>query len=71
MRGRVPSAFAVEVVKRKAARKREIERTCQRRWPELSVREIEIFNFAVKVGYRRGYAKGYNEVRRGYRRKAA
>jgi hypothetical protein len=47
------------------ARKREIERICYRRWPELSVREIEIFNFAVRVGYQRGYATANSDARRG------
>lgn len=70
-KGRYPVAFAVEIAKRKAAKKCEIETLCARRWPELSVREIEIFNFAVQVGYDRGYNKGYTEMKRRYTRKDA
>ena len=38
---------------------------------ELSVREIGIFNVAMKVGYSRGYAKGYALTRRAYRRRGS
>lgn len=31
-----------------------------RKYGELSIREIELFNRGAKVGYSRGYAKGYN-----------
>lgn len=65
LRGRgVPVGFARAIARRKAARKAEVERECQKRWPELSVREIEIFNYAVKLGYNRGYAKGFHSQRR-------
>lgn len=69
--GKQPPAFRAEVARRKIARKRAVEQLCHRQWPELSVREIEIFNFAVAVGYQRGYAKGCNQLKRGYQRKAA
>lgn len=35
-----------------------------RTYGELSVRDIELFNLGVKVGYNRGYAKGYDSKRR-------
>ncbi len=53
-----PPAFAAALAQRKAARRRATEQLCERRWPELSVREIEIFNFAMQHGYARGYQKG-------------
>jgi hypothetical protein len=67
-RGRVPAGLLEVLRKRKAERKRLIERACEKRWPELSVREIEIFNYAVQLGYRRCYQKGNQEVRRRYQR---
>lgn len=70
-RGQQPKPFAAEVAKRRVAKRLEIETLCHRRWPELSVREIEIFNFAVRVGYNRGYARGYNEMKRRYTKTAA
>lgn len=62
-RGNQPRGFVANCDARRATRKREIEAICHDRWPELSVREIEIFNFAVQVGYRRGYGKGYHRGR--------
>lgn len=59
-----PAPFAAELRKRKLARKIAIEQACQRQWPELSVREIEIFNYAVKLGYQRGYQKALAHKKR-------
>lgn len=63
-RGRMPAAFAASAQQRRETRKREVEALCQRRWPELSVREIEIFNFAHLVGYKLGYNRGLCHQRR-------
>ncbi len=40
---------------------------CFEAWGELSVREVEIFKFATRMGYRRGYMAMY----RGRKSKAA
>lgn len=63
-RGRMPSAFAASAQQRREKRKREVETLCHARWPELSVREIEIFNFAHLVGYKLGYNRGLCHQRR-------
>jgi predicted nucleic acid-binding Zn ribbon protein len=55
------------VAQRRAEGKRRVEALCHQRWPELSVREIEIFNFAVKHGYRIGYRAGLAHQRRAAR----
>lgn len=59
-----PNAFANANLTRRAAAKRAVETLCRKRWPELSVREIEIFNFACAVGYQRGYCRAYHRVAR-------
>lgn len=63
-RGHMPAAFAASARSRREARKREVEAICRAKWPELSVREIEIFNFAHLVGYRLGYNRGLCHQRR-------
>jgi hypothetical protein len=63
-RGSQPRGFVAHVDRRRAERKRQIEAWCQQHWPELSVREIAIFNFAVRLGYNRGYGKGYHRGQR-------
>lgn len=66
-----PPAFAAALAQRKTARRRAVEQLCSRRWPELSVREIEIFNFAMQHGYARGYQKGYAHRKRQARQSVA
>lgn len=43
---------------RRVARQ-HVEANVGRKYGELSVREIELFNRGAKVGYSRGYARGY------------
>lgn len=40
-----------------AAGRNRTERAVRREYGELSVREIELFNLAVRVGYKRGYQR--------------
>lgn len=49
---------------RRQARQR-VEAAVGRKYGELSVREIELFNRGAKAGYSRGYAKGYQARPRG------
>lgn len=63
-RGRFPAGFAVAASRRREAKDRAIQATCQERWGDLSAREIEIFEFAVRTGYDRGYNKGLQSQRR-------
>lgn len=63
-KGELPIAFAQFVEIRRATRKAEVEALCHKRWPELSVREIELFNFARRLGYDQGYQKGLLHVRK-------
>jgi hypothetical protein len=42
---------------RRDAKKRAIEAECRERWPNMTAREIEIANFFMKLGYKRGYSK--------------
>lgn len=69
--GRTPEARRARDIGRRtrwqrdrAARKRQVEARCHHRWPELSVREIEIFNFAKTLGYDIGYQVGLKHQRR-------
>jgi hypothetical protein len=40
-----------------------VERAVRKKYGELSVREIELFNMGMKVGYDRGYSKAYKRWR--------
>lgn len=55
---------------RRLARER-VEAAVGRQYGELSVREIELFNRGVKVGFNRGYLKGYKARTRGKESTAA
>lgn len=57
-KGEIPMPFVKVLERRRTKRRLEIEAICRARWPELSVREIEIFHFARKLGYDQGYQKG-------------
>lgn len=47
--------------RRQSSRRRQaVEAMVGKRYGELSVREIELFNLGMRVGYDRGYAKAYN-----------
>lgn len=61
------AALMKVVAQRKVEAKRKVEELCHTRWPELSVREIEIFNFAVRYGYKLGYKAGLGHQRRAAR----
>lgn len=63
---RYPFGSAKAVAALKLASQRRVEAVCHKRWPELSVREIEIFNFAMRHGFNRGYSKGYYALKRAY-----
>lgn len=58
-RVRAKLSAGTSIRNRRQARER-VEAAVGRKYGELSIREIELFNRGVKVGYSRGYAKGYN-----------
>lgn len=67
LNGSSPNSLAAlqrAAIGRRAKAKRQIEAKCHARWPEMSVRDIEIFNYAVKLGYNRGYSRGLVHRRR-------
>lgn len=62
--GRLPAAFVARAAARRESTKKAIRAECRQRWSVMSEREIEIFEFAMLTGYRRGYAKGQVRQRR-------
>lgn len=63
-KGHWPPAFAAAARRRREAKRQAIRATCRQRWPEMTVREVEIFEFAMRTGYDRGYAMGLKSQRR-------
>jgi hypothetical protein len=56
--------FARIAVQRKEARNHAIQAECRARWGELSIREIEIFKYAMSTGYVRGRSRGMSMQKR-------
>ena len=56
------TARLLEIVRqRRLAKNRQIEADCREQWGALTPREVQLFNYAAKVGYKRGYSKGRSE----------
>jgi hypothetical protein len=56
---------------RKQARNQAIQTECREQWGELSIREIEIFKYAMSTGFKRGLSRGYVMQKRQAKVKAA
>lgn len=60
--GHRPRLKAALAARAKVSRKR-VEAEVGRKYGELSVREIELFNWGRRVGYDQGYNRGYHRGR--------
>jgi len=61
-RGVKMNEAAMAAIKLKA--RRHVEAIVGKKYKELSVREIELFNLGARVGYQRGYAVAYHKTGR-------
>jgi len=59
------------IEERRQARNRAIQAECRATWGELSIREIEIFKYAMLTGFKRGLSRGYVMQKRQAKGKAA
>lgn len=59
LKGKTPTKAVLAV---KAKRDQELRAALRGTFDELSVRDIELFRFAYRTAYNRGYLKGYHAM---------
>lgn len=62
--GRAQRMNAARKARQVADHKARVQQAVGRQFGELSVREVALFNVAVRIGYDRGYGKAYKRARR-------